>query len=218
MVPSRNASATASATATATAAAAATATAIAGIDAALDAAYAAAAVATGGAQGGSGAGALPVPGATEDAYFDDPLRLPYVSIQYIESDDNSCLKRLQSIVQLGCPVDQTRDLKTLLYCTASGKMRCVAFLMDQGVVYSDTDSCMRVAALAVRYALESWTNIDSKKAREEMSWREKQGSILVSRGCPLFHPGAAGAGGEAGAGGAGGAGSAAGSAVSCATR
>jgi len=130
-----------------------------------------------------------LPPQSEDAYFDDPLRLPYVSIQYIESDDVSCLKRLQSIVKLGCPVDQTRDLKTLLYCTASGKMKCVAFLMEQGVRYSDSDACMRVAALAVRYALESWTNIDSKKAREEMAWREKQGAILVAKGCPLLPTG-----------------------------
>jgi len=125
-----------------------------------------------------------------------------VSIAYIESDDNSCLKRLQSIVQLGCPVDQTRDLKTLLYCTASGKMKCVAFLMEQGVQFSDTDACMRVAALAVRYALESWSNIDSKKAREEMSWREKQGAILVSKGCPLLPLGTGGSGSGSGSGGA----------------
>jgi hypothetical protein len=135
----------------------------------------------------------------------------------MEADDGACLKRLQSIVSLGCPVDQTRDLKTLLYCTASGKMRCVAFLMDQGVRFADTDACMRVAALAARYALESWANVDSKKAREEMGWREKQGAALVKRGCPLLPPAprsgdsecgagaSAGSGGDASGGGAGGA-------------
>jgi hypothetical protein len=124
--------------------------------------------------------------ATPDAYFDDPLRLPYVSIAYIENDDEACLKRLRGIVQHGCPVDQTRDLKTLLYCTASGKMRCVSFLMDQGVHFADSTACMRVSALAVRYAIESWANIDNQKAREEMAWREKQGVALLRRGCPLF--------------------------------
>jgi hypothetical protein len=150
--------------------------------------------------GGSAAGGSAAPAAangatgaaaTGDAYFDDPLRLPFHSVAYLQADDDSCLKRLQGIVKMGCPVDRERDLKTLLYCVASGKVRCVSFLIDQGVRFEDTEAPLRVAALAVRYAVESWTNIDSKKAKEEVGWREKQGLLLLQKGCALIGTGPA---------------------------
>jgi hypothetical protein len=132
--------------------------------------------------------APPAASAPPDDQYDDPLRVPFISIAYLEADDNSCLGRLQSIVKLGCPVDVRRDIKTLLYCIASGKMRCVSFLIDQGVNFGENDSAMRVAALAVRYALESWSNVDSRKAKEEMAWRLAAGVKLVGKGCPLVAP------------------------------
>jgi hypothetical protein len=85
-------------------------------------------------------------------------------------------------------VDVERDLKTLLYCVASGKPRCVAFLMSQGVHFEGTDSPMRVAALAARYAIETSPNVDSKRAKEELQWRVQAGMLLLGRGCPLVTP------------------------------
>jgi len=121
----------------------------------------------------------------EDAFFDDPLRLPFSSATLMEADDEACLQRLQGIVRMGCPVDVERDLKTLLYCVASGKPRCVAFLMSEGVHFEGSDAPMRVAALAARHAIETSANVDSKRAREELAWRVQAGLQLLARGCPL---------------------------------
>ena len=135
----------------------------------------------GGGGGGGGGG-----GSGEDGYFDDPLRLPFGGVAPMEAEDDSCLKRLQNIVKMGCPVDVERDLKTLLYCIASGKPRCVSFLMSQGVRFEGTDAPMRVAALAARHAIETCQNVDSRRSKEELQWRVQAGMLLLGRGSPLI--------------------------------
>ena len=60
--------------------------------------------------------------------------------------------------------------------------------MSQGVHFEGTDSPMRVAALAARYAIETSPNVDSKRAKEELQWRVQAGMLLLGRGCPLVTP------------------------------